>query len=88
MNDAKERIRQFLTKFLGGHSLKDDNQDVFALGFVNSLFAMQLIAWIEKEFQIQVEDADLDIANFNTVNAIACFAERKQGAAFSLQVGA
>jgi acyl carrier protein len=87
MNDMKDRVRQFLSQHIGGHSLKDDEQDVFALGFVNSLFAMNLIAWIEREFQIAVEDADLDIANFNTVNAIAGFAQRKRQSALSVPVG-
>nr|QEO74348.1 putative acyl carrier protein [uncultured bacterium] len=74
----KENIKDFLSKFVRGHELGDD-EDIFASGFVNSLLAMQLVAFVEKEFGVTVEDEDLDINNFNTVSAIASFVERKRG---------
>lgn len=70
------RIRSFLTKFFGNIELADE-QDIFALGFVNSLFAMQLVLFVEKEFETKVEDEDLDIDNFRSLNAIAALVERK-----------
>jgi acyl carrier protein len=57
-----------------------DDDDIFALGLINSLFAMQMVLWVEKEFGIKVEDEDLDIENFNTINALAGFVERKNQA--------
>ena len=51
--------------------------DIFALGFVNSLFAMQLVMFVEKEFGVAVEDEDLDLDNFRSVDAIARLIERK-----------
>jgi acyl carrier protein len=70
------RIRSFLTRHFGDIALADD-QDIFALGFVNSLFAMQLVLFVEKEFETKVEDEDLDIDNFRSLNAIAALVERK-----------
>lgn len=70
------KIRDFLSQRIRGHELKDD-EDIFALGFVNSMFALQLVMFVEKEFNVVVEDDDLDISNFNTVNAIAALVERK-----------
>jgi acyl carrier protein len=70
------KIRSFLATFFGNIELADD-QDIFALGFVNSLFAMQLVLFVEKEFALKVEDEDLDIDNFRTLNAIAALVERK-----------
>ncbi len=72
-------IRSFLTRFFGDSALADD-QDIFALGFVNSLFAMQLVLFIEKEFGMTIEDEELDIDNFRTLNAIASLVERKVAA--------
>jgi len=69
------RVRSFLTQFFENIELTDD-QDIFALGFVNSLFAMQLVLFVEKEFHLTVEDEDLDIDNFRTLNAIAKLVER------------
>ena len=80
MDETQLKIKEFLSRFFKNHDLQPD-EDIFALGFVNSLLAMQLVAFVEKEFGIAVEDADLDLDNFRTVNAIASLVERKRGAA-------
>jgi methoxymalonate biosynthesis acyl carrier protein len=76
MDDAKIKIRGFLSRFFQTSKLKDDD-DIFALGFVNSLFAMQLVTWVENEFGIQIEDEDLDVENFISITAIAGLIMRK-----------
>lgn len=78
MDERKVKIKQFLSRFFRNHELKDD-EDIFALGFVNSLLAMQLVAFVEKEFQVTVEDEDLDLDNFRTIEAIDALIERKGG---------
>ncbi len=77
MDERKAKIKQFLSRFFRNHELRDD-EDIFALGFVNSLLAMQLVAFVEKEFSITVEDEDLDLDNFRSLNAICGLVERKQ----------
>lgn len=74
---TRGKIRVFLDRFFQAE-IKDD-QDFFALGLVNSLFAMQLVLFVEKEFSIAVNDDDLDIDNFRTINAIARLIENKLG---------
>lgn len=76
----KTKIREFLSKFFRTAELTDAD-DFFERGFVNSLFAMQLVMFVEKEFDIEIEDEDLDLQNFNTVNAIDNFVGRKVYAA-------
>ena len=76
MDDAKIKIRGFLSRFFQTSKLKDDD-DIFALGFVNSLFAMQLVTWVENEFGVQIEDEDLDVENFNSITAISGLIMRK-----------
>lgn len=76
MEDRKAKIKQFLARFLRNHELQDD-EDIFALGFVNSLLAMQLVQFVEKEFGITVEDEDLDLDNFRTLQAIDALVARK-----------
>ena len=75
-NDIKPRIRAFLARFFRDHVLVDD-EDIFATGYVNSMFAMQLVQFVEGEFGILVEAEDLELDNFRTVNAIAALIERK-----------
>lgn len=73
---ARERIREFIGRHVRGHEF-DDDADIFGLGFVNSMFAMQLVLFVETEFGIAVEDEDLELDNFKSVNAIAGMVERK-----------
>lgn len=74
----KDKIRKYLAEFVQYHELRDD-EDIFALGFVNSLFAMQLVEFMEREFGLRVENQDLELDNFRTINAMAGFVESKLG---------
>ena len=56
----------------------NDNDNIFKKGFVNSLFAMKLLSFIEKEFDVEVEDDDIEIANFSSVNNIIGLINRKR----------
>ena len=78
--DTRQQIRQFVSRFFRGHDLQD-GEDIFATGFVNSMFAMQLVNFVEQTFGITVESDDLEIDNFRSIDAIAALVERKQGAA-------
>jgi len=80
MDQTQIKIKEFLSRFFKNHDLKPD-EDIFSLGFVNSLLAMQLVAFVEKEFGVRVEDADLDLDNFRSVQAISSLVARKSGAA-------
>jgi len=45
--------------------LRDDD-DIFALGFINSLLAIQLMSFIEKEFSVTIGDEGFDLYNSRT----------------------
>lgn len=70
-------IRSFLSRSFGGHAVADQD-DIFALGFANSLFAMQLVAFIEKEFGIDIDSEDLEMDNFRSVQAMSALVTRKK----------
>lgn len=76
MEENKSKIREFISPFLRPHNLSDD-EDIFALGFVNSLFAMQLVAFVEQTFGITIEDSDLDLNNFRSITALDNLVRRK-----------
>ncbi len=84
VDEIKEKTRAFLLRFIKNHNLNDDD-DIFARGFVNSLFAMQLILFVEKEFSMKVENEDLDLKNFNSLNAISEFVTKKAGSSRNRQ---
>jgi len=57
----------------------DDDDNLFESGIVNSLFAVQLMTFIEKTFALEVGMDDLDIENFKSLNATAAFVLQKNG---------
>ncbi len=67
--DEYTKLRTFLKKYIQNIELEDD-QDIFAMGVVNSLFAMQLVLFVEKELGAPISNEDLDIDNFRTINSI------------------
>ncbi|HEX7306359.1 acyl carrier protein [Lentzea sp.] len=42
--------------------------DLFASGVVSSMFAMELVVYVEKTFDVMVLGEDLAVDNFRTVN--------------------
>jgi len=76
-NNINEKIKKFLQKHIKKTDLKDDD-DIFKTRLVNSLFAMQLVLFVEKEFNIKVEQQDLDLKNFNSIISIVNFIARKK----------
>jgi acyl carrier protein len=79
--ELNEKIRKFiesnLITFDDDIQISDDD-NIFQLGFVNSLFAMKMIGYIEREFNISIENDDLDIANFTSVVNIVRFINLKK----------
>lgn len=76
MRERKDKIKNFLSKFFRNYELRDED-DIFALGFVNSLLALQLVNFLQKEFSITIEDEDLDFENFRTLNNMDALLQRK-----------
>lgn len=72
------QVREFLGQVISDTDI-DPDHNLFTSGLVNSLFAMQLVLFVEKEFGIQVANEDLDFENFKSLNAIVGFVENKSG---------
>jgi acyl carrier protein len=76
-NVIRGKIRAFILTSIHIPDLADDD-NLFESGIVNSLFAVQLMTFIEKTFAIEVGMDDLEIANFKSIEASAEFVVRKQ----------
>ena len=75
---TRETIRRFILSSIAIADL-DDDANLFESGIVNSLFAVQLMTFIEKTFALEVGADDLDIENFKSLNAATTFVLRKNG---------
>src|ERR1700704_3531873 len=77
-NGIKETVRGFILRSITIPKL-DDDDTLFESGIVNSLFAVQLMTFVEKTFAIEVGMDDLDIENFKSLNATTAFILKKNG---------
>ncbi|MDQ0191706.1 acyl carrier protein [Paenibacillus wynnii] len=76
----RDEIRTFI-----GENLSIDNDEVvfsdddnyFELRFVNSLFAMRLVDFVESRFGVEIENEELDLKNFSTVNNLTALMNKK-----------
>jgi methoxymalonate biosynthesis acyl carrier protein len=74
----KTTIRDFILSSIYIPDLAEDD-NLFETGLVNSLFAVQLMTFVEKAFRIEVSMDDLDIENFKSISATTRFVLRKNG---------
>ncbi|MCB9252921.1 MAG: acyl carrier protein [Flavobacteriales bacterium] len=65
----EEKIIEIIREISGKQSFKLDDNLINILGF-NSKNVMQLIIRLENEFDISIDEEDLDIDNFNNVERI------------------
>jgi acyl carrier protein len=52
------------------------DEEIPASGMLDSPALMELIVWCEMEFAIEIDQDDLTLDNFGTVNAMAAYIER------------
>jgi methoxymalonate biosynthesis acyl carrier protein len=80
--DLRARIRDFIKKNI---SIDDgveisDSDDIFSMRYVNSMFAMRLLKFIERLSDITVSDEDISLANFSSVDAMVALIEKQRDA--------
>lgn len=59
-----------------GYSLADD-ADLLAEGIIDSMGIVELVGFLESEFDLQIYDDEISEPNLGSVRAIADFIERK-----------
>jgi acyl carrier protein len=77
----RPKLRRLIERNLAipdGERTFGDADDLFGAGFVNSLFAMKLLVFVENEFGIEVDPDDMDLANFRSIDRIVSLVERKR----------
>ncbi len=77
----KEKIREFiLSEFLPGESpsnLRDDTP-LRTSGILDSVATLRLVSFVEEEFGIEVEAHEAGVENFDRIEDITAFVERKR----------
>ncbi len=73
----KAALRSFIAAAFKGYEPGDD-EDIFETGHVDSMFAMELLTFVEGTFRITVETDDLELDNFRTIERLAMLVDRKR----------
>ncbi|MDR1156765.1 MAG: acyl carrier protein [Oscillospiraceae bacterium] len=74
--DDKQRIRVFFSKFMDISDLQDGD-NIFEKGLLSSLFAMQLVSFVENSWGIGIANDELDLENFKSVDSIIQLVQSK-----------
>jgi acyl carrier protein len=84
MDNLKEEIRQYiLSEFLPGEkasNLRDDTP-LRTSGILDSVATLRLVSFIEEHYGIELEAHETGVENFDRIDSIASFVQRKRGAA-------
>ena len=76
-----DKIRRFIEEDIvleHGMSVKDDTP--LLNGVVDSIGLMRLVAFLEDEFGVEIDDAEITAENFRTVGDISRLLERRSAA--------
>jgi len=79
MSDRKKQIREFIIEnFLFGNAngLKDETS-FLEEGIIDSTGVLELVTFLEENFDIQVADEELIPENLDSINNVTTYLERK-----------
>lgn len=80
-SEVRQQVRQMILDSIAGGAqeaaLRDD-ESLDRAGLVDSVRALELLLFVEEQFGITVENDEAVPANFDTVDNIVAFVERKR----------
>ncbi len=79
--ETQEKIRDYIVQSSHADAEKIKNESlIFKEGFFDSMGFIMLITFLEEQFGIKTVDSDLIEENFESINAITEFIQRKAAA--------
>jgi acyl carrier protein len=83
MNEIKEAIRSKILELARelGRKAKDiqNDEEIPSTGLLDSAALMELVMWFENTYDLSVDQAEITMENFGTINAIASYWQRHSG---------
>jgi acyl carrier protein len=84
MDETTQKIKQFIVdEYMPDVSVDelDSDFDLLTGGVVDSLGLLQLVAWLETEFDVTVDESQLGPESFRTVDAIKEYVDQAKASA-------
>ncbi len=78
---TKERIRQFIETnfYISDKSQLQDETSLLDKGVVDSTGVLEVVAFLESELGVVVDDTEILPENLDSIGRIAAYVERKKG---------
>jgi acyl carrier protein len=88
--DAKQLVREFVTSnfFVSDATSLTDCASLLELGVVDSTGVLEIIGFVERTFGVTVEDDEIVPENLDSIDRIAAYVGRKNGALGAGGIGA
>jgi acyl carrier protein len=82
MNDVRKAIHAKIVELAAqlGHNAKGlrDDQQIPSSGYLDSPALMELIIWFENEYGMEIDQDQLTLENFGTIDAMAAYLEQQR----------
>ncbi|MBI4510157.1 MAG: acyl carrier protein [Deltaproteobacteria bacterium] len=77
----KDQVRQFITKnfYVASETELADEESLLSRGIIDSTGVLEVIAFLEGTFGIQVEDQEMVPENLDSIGRISALVARKKG---------
>lgn len=69
-NDVRAKVLELASRTGAKKPTLQDDEVIPETGLLDSAAIMELIVWLETRFDVEIDQGDLTIENFGTVNAI------------------
>ena len=92
-SNSRERIQKLVIDFIKENFVFDDNvtigieESLLGSGTVDSTGILELIAFVEEAFNLQLDDSELIADNFDSVGRIVEFVSRRQAQEIAASLG-
>ena len=80
MSEVETKVRRFIEDnflFRDDRAALPDSASLLDAGLIDSTGILELVAYLEAEFAIQMADAEIVPANLDSIKAIVGYVERK-----------
>ena len=80
MTTTIETVRKFITEnfYIADKSSLSDEASLLDKGIVDSTGVLEVVAFLESEFAITVDDAEILPENLDTIGRIAAYVDKKK----------
>lgn len=75
-----EQVKSYISHLVPAGTQLQEDSTLITNGLIDSMSVVDLIVYLEKEFQVKFSDTEMTPENFDTLSAISSLIERKRRA--------